>query len=132
MDMSRFVGLPWRDRGRGPDGFDCWGLLRHVYASCLGIDLPSHDGAYLSAADREALSGLIDTGLEDWREISPANAATFDGVLMTEAGVKRHIGIVAGPRLVLHIEPGANAVIQRADSLALRRRIAGYYRFDRR
>ena len=27
-DVNRYIGLMWRLGGRGPDAYDCWGLLR--------------------------------------------------------------------------------------------------------
>jgi hypothetical protein len=36
------IGKPWVAGGRGPDTFDCWGLLVHVYRELLGIELPAY------------------------------------------------------------------------------------------
>lgn len=34
------IGKPWVSGARGPDSFDCWGLLAWVYQTELGIILP--------------------------------------------------------------------------------------------
>lgn len=38
------IGKPWVSGARGPDAFDCWGLVWHVYRTVLGIELDVHPG----------------------------------------------------------------------------------------
>lgn len=37
---AALIGKPWRSGACGPDAFDCWNLVRFVYRTRLGIDLP--------------------------------------------------------------------------------------------
>lgn len=39
-DYSKYVGIPYRPRGRDVDGMDCWGLVWHVYVHLYNIELP--------------------------------------------------------------------------------------------
>lgn len=39
---ARYVGKPWVSGGRGPDSFDCWGLLHWVQRAEFGRELPSY------------------------------------------------------------------------------------------
>lgn len=127
MTFDRFVGLPWRDRGRDFSGVDCWGLVRLVYACLLGIDLPSHSGDYVTAADAQALQQLIAGSMGEWTTVIDG-VRRFDGVLMTRAGVIRHIGVVTDPGFMLHVDEGGASVIERYQSSRLSRRVAGFYR----
>lgn len=127
MDLSPFVGLPWADKGRTLDGCDCWGLVRLVYAG-HGVDLPSYSDLYATPADREAVSGLIAGHQLGWTEIPSRQERPLDLVLMTEAGIARHIGIVARPGLVLHMVPGRESVIEPYTTGKLSRRLAGFFR----
>lgn len=130
MDLSGYVGLPWRDGGRNLDGLDCYGLLALVYHSELCLDLPSY--TYPTAEDSRAIASLIDGELSPWHEI-PSGAETYlDAVLMLEAGLARHIGLVASPGYVLHMRPGFDSVIETYRGGKLRRRIAGFFRHEDR
>lgn len=40
---EKYIGLPFRHRGRGPDTYDCYGLLMALYKD-LGIDI--HEVTY--------------------------------------------------------------------------------------
>ena len=34
------IGCPWVAGGRGPDAFDCWGLVRWCWGRHFGIEVP--------------------------------------------------------------------------------------------
>lgn len=40
QDINQYVGLQWVAGARGPDSFDCWGLLRHVQAEYFDRSIP--------------------------------------------------------------------------------------------
>lgn len=71
---ARYVGVPYRSGGSTPDGFDCSGFVKYVYAQ-LGIDLP------------RTTSGIRSVGTV----VSRADARPGD--LIWSPG---HIGIYAG------------------------------------
>lgn len=127
--FDRFVGIPYLERGRTPAGCDCYGLLRLVLAELGGIDLPSFADLYVTAADRHAISCLIEGGLDQWDRIASGKEQIFDGVLMRRAREVRHIGVVVAPGLVLHVDHGETSRIERYRSPQLAPRIVGFYRF---
>lgn len=43
---NQYIGKPWVQGARGPDTFDCWGLLIHRYRH-YGVELPDVPGADL-------------------------------------------------------------------------------------
>lgn len=131
MNLSAYVGLPWSDGGRSRDGYDCFGLVRLVLAEQLGIELPSYSEAYVTASDREAVSTLIKGELGPWRSISAGWERPLDAVLMTEAGIPRHIGVVASTGYVLHMPPGRESVVEPYRFGKLRLRVAGFYRHEK-
>ncbi|KFC73190.1 putative Tail assembly protein [Bosea sp. LC85] len=129
--LDAYVGLPFAERGRSRAGLDCWGLVCLVYAEQLGLDLPRLDEAYVSTADRETLQQLVCEGRSAWIEVPADKAEIFDVVLMSNLGVP-HIGLVAGPRLVLHVEDGADATIEPLSGARLARRLRGFFRHESR
>ena len=38
--LERYIGAPWADNGTDDNGFDCWGLLVHVYRTFYDINIP--------------------------------------------------------------------------------------------
>jgi len=131
MRLKSYVGLPFAERGRSRMGVDCWGIACLVYDEQLGIALPHHAEDYVSTADRETLQRLIAEGRSCWREIQREAAREFDLVEIRNVGVP-HVGIVAGPGLMLHVEAGADSVIEPLSSPRIARRIRGYFRHESR
>lgn len=128
-EFDRFVGVPYVDKGRAPDGFDCWGCLRLVYRELRGIELPSYSGDYLTAADRRATAQLIAGHLGDWDEVAPGEERAFDGVLMREGRFPRHIGVITKPGMLLHVLEGETSRIEPYRYGRLKHRITGFYRY---
>jgi cell wall-associated NlpC family hydrolase len=126
--FDRFVGLPYRDKGRG-DEVDCWGLVVRVFAELRGITLPSYADSYESADDRAGLARLIGGELDPWDRIVAGEEQTFDCVLMQEAGFPRHIGVVVTPGLLLHVQRGETSCIERYRHGPLKHRVVGFYRY---
>lgn len=129
MNFDRYIGLPWIDHGGDFSGVDCWGLLRLVYRNELGIELPSYSEKYARDADRRDIAALIAGEREPWDEIAQGHEQTFDGVLMRDGNVARHIGIVARSGRVLHVEHRRPSLIENYRAGTLRPRIVGFFRY---
>ncbi|WP_205169122.1 NlpC/P60 family protein [Burkholderia sp. LMG 13014] len=85
-DINQYVGLRWAAGARGPDAFDCWGLLRHLQAEHFGISIPDVPGFGEAARDlyHERMSSHA------WEIVSfPFHGA---GVLM-RGGDDPHVGV---------------------------------------
>jgi cell wall-associated NlpC family hydrolase len=130
MDFSAYVGIPWEEHGRTTEACDCWGLLRAVYLNILGVELPSYSPHYATTRDRQAIAALVSSYRGDWREVRPGLERPLDAVLMTEAGVPMHIGLVVKPGHVLHIVRDGFSAIESYRAGKLSRRIAGFFRYE--
>jgi cell wall-associated NlpC family hydrolase len=94
------VGTPYRHGGNTPQsGFDCSGLIGHVYQSRAGVRTP-----------RTVLA------LSDWGAVVPASSArTGDLVVFTQGGSATHAGIYVGEGRFVHAPSTGGEV--RLDSL---------------
>lgn len=123
---SAYIGKPWAQGASGPDAYDCYGLVRAVYADVAGIDLPivDADGLRTLAAAR-AMRDYADYG--QWFE--PADVRELDVVQMGHARHPHHVGLWldADGGGVLHSVAGAGVVFQRTPQLALH----GWHRLNR-
>ena len=102
---TRYLGAPYVRAGSSPAGFDCSGLVRHVYAS-VGVALP-HNAAqqyrHGTAVTRDRLA--------------PGDLVFFDGL--------RHNGIYLGDGRFVHATQPGGVVIARLDNEWFRTRWVG-------
>lgn len=125
---TRFVGLPWADRGRDRAGCDCWGLVRLVYADVLGISLPTYVDDYPSTEELREIDELIRgaLGAGPWIEIT--DVREFDVVLFGVGRFDSHIGVMVDPRRMLHMMGRDAAKIEAIDTSVWSRRRRGVWR----
>lgn len=118
-----YLGKPWANGAAGPDAYDCWGLVRRVYAERYGLELPAVDvDAHAPLAVRHAFAA----GRAGWQAVDDRQEG--DVVLMGQARHPHHVGLwLAGG--VLHAVEGAGVVHQDLRSLAAHGwRLLGSYR----
>ncbi|PZR89637.1 MAG: phage tail protein [Stutzerimonas stutzeri] len=98
-----YIGLPYLNHGRDRAGCDCWGLVVLVYRECLGIELPSYAGDYVSTDERGEIAELI----AHHREVGPWQSVEdpreFDVAIFRRGPHASHAGIVVRPGSMLHV-----------------------------
>jgi cell wall-associated NlpC family hydrolase len=129
VNFDRFVGIPYLDKGRTAAGLDCWGLVQLVFQELRGVELPSYVDRYVTAADRKAISALIAGEIDPWRPIEKGQESMFDGVLIREGRIPRHIGLVTEPGRLLHVDVDQTSRIEPYRHGILASRVVGFYRF---
>jgi cell wall-associated NlpC family hydrolase len=122
---DRYVGLPWRKAGRGPDGFDCWGLVRWVVLQETGVELPLYDEGS-AAEESDEIAEFVRGELTRWRSVELADMRLYDIVVFR--GKPCHVGLYVGRARFLHVQKGCNAVLGRLDSPHWRPRLQGVVR----
>lgn len=125
IDVDDYIGLPFESGGRGP-AYDCYGLLRLVYAERLGIELPAHTG-YAETTTPETAE-MIQAGLVSWVPVE--SPEPWDAVLFVVRGAPNHIGLVVSPGFMLHTATGRDAAIESYQRPYWRSRIEGFYRWQ--
>ena len=132
FDVSKFVGLPWREHGRDFDGLDCWGLVYLIYLHELRIELPSYVDEYENTVDAKHLKKVYDQNMTAWSMLIHDQPRIFDVALMRVRGHPIHVGIYLEPGKMLHIEDGLNSVIEAYNGLQWQNRLIGFFRHERR
>lgn len=127
---TAYVGMPWCAMGRGTDGCDCWGLIHLVYREVLKIELPRLEGLYTTAEERADIAAIIrdEEAGGSWLRVEPGKEADFDVLVSHALGFQSHVGLVAGPGLMLHATSGQTSGIVRYREGRWRPRITGIYR----
>jgi len=112
------LGKPYRAGGRGPDAYDCVGLMLELERR-LGRTLPpwgSH-GRNLAAA------------LAYWEPVD--DPAPGDGILLESDDTPWHIGVVCAEGWMLHAHASCGVVKERYNAWPWQNRIRGFYRARR-
>jgi cell wall-associated NlpC family hydrolase len=125
---GHYVGKPFRDGGRGPDAYDCWGLVRAVYRDVLGIDLPAY--GEISAADllrvrREIAAGSVS---EPWHPVPVPRALDVCVMRLPTGRGHGHVGVMVDAGTVLHAEGRCGVAMEPVSAATIRGRVMGYWR----
>lgn len=131
MWWQKYIGRPFEEKGRGPNSFDCWGLVRWVYGYDHPdkIELPSYDECYKSTQDREKLSSVILTE-SNIKWFPTDGPKTFDVILLRMRGFPMHVGVVTKPFHMLHCSQGIGTVHERFDSMRWEKKVLGFFRYE--
>ena len=137
---SKWIGIPFADHGRGPDAFDCYGLVHAIYREQFGITLPDYADAYSDARDHASVAAAVQAGLQaGWATIDRVHETPRCGDLLVINVATRpwHCGLMVTPERFLHCptqqardsgrEIGSSCV-ERLDNAMFRNRIEGIYR----
>lgn len=88
------IGLPFRDRARGPESYDCYGLMLEMYRR-RGIVIDD----YRYSADRGERADLFINGLAKWQRCDIKPGATL---LFREGGIPGHVGVAIDDDRFIH------------------------------
>lgn len=125
---NKYLDVPFRERGRGRDGVDCWGLVRLVLGEQYDLEVPAYDDEYVTTSDNERLAGIVERERGGWAAISPEDVQPGDVVLLAIAGFPCHVGIVVGDGLMLNARQGVGVALESYERPYWNRRLRGFYR----
>jgi len=118
-NVSDLIGVPFQYGGRGPDTYDCYGLLRELMRRD-GTVIPD----YLSPTDAPRILAMFALGLSHWQQ-APCKPGT---ALLIQAGTFAHCGYVLDSMWFAHTwEKSGGVVKERLDDW--KHRIKGSYRY---
>ena len=119
--VERAVCVPFLDKGRDYDGFDCWGLVVCYYRDVLGTALPAYDD-YDTVRNHKALVRLFTSNAQEWRKVPDAVEGCV--ALIYRRGLPLHAGVAIcrGSR-ILHCEERVGTIHEPV----ARFRVEGFY-----
>ena len=88
------IGLPFKHRGRGPDAYDCYGLVLEIHER-QGIIL--FDTGYPDSQRDQAR--LVSGHLHRWRKIEPQSGAVL---LFRQGLIGNHVGVQIDDERFIH------------------------------
>ena len=126
---SKYIDVPYADRGRGPAGWDCWGLIYYLSRNYFGNHVPSYLDCYESARTQDSVSRAIVINAKAWQKIEIGEEEPGDVVVLTLAGYPIHAGLILESGYMLHCMEGRGTVRESYLVNAWRHRIEGLYRW---
>lgn len=95
MTWDRYIGLPYAEGARGPEAYDCYGLVAEVFRAAKGIVLPDwyQDAPGPQSASR-AISAALDGEVAGGRTQRVAEPQDYDIAIVGSQLRPHHVGIV--------------------------------------
>ena len=99
IDVTDLLGKPYVPHGRGPDGYDCYGLVIEVCRR-HGVELPDFD--YQSYSEEFILKHI--SSLQTSSHALKVDVLVEGAVILFEnsRGYKDHIGVYIGDNQIVH------------------------------
>jgi cell wall-associated NlpC family hydrolase len=129
MWWERYIGIPFKQKGRDLTGFDCWGLICDVYLTELSIKLPDYLNSYSDTSkDFVEISSIM--GSEKERIAFPVTSPkAFDVILLRMRGLPMHVGLVTRENFMIHCADGVGVSFEDYTSPRWKSRVMGFYRY---
>jgi cell wall-associated NlpC family hydrolase len=122
MDYADLIGTPFQWGGRGPDSYDCFGLVMMLFRVEQGIEVPDVARATCAA---EAAIVMRDNAWR-WTRIEASEKGCL--MFMRARGLGSHVGYCIGQGRFIHVwEDSGGVCVERISDW--RNRTVGFYRF---
>lgn len=119
--LDDLIGKPYRRGGRGPDAYDCFGLLIEVCRRS-NITLPNEPTGPTPEDNHRAFL----QGVDLFRKL-PQPQDKCMVLLSVDSKLCNHCGFVVQYPYFIHVLEKKCVVIERLDSLFWKSRVRGYY-----
>jgi sulfur carrier protein ThiS len=126
MDTTKYIGIPYKAKGRELDGLDCWGLVRLIYKDQYNIDLPSFVDNY-EINDDLRIQELLHQYREGWEASETPQEG--DVVLFRIFGNETHVGVVVDSTTFIHVREGSDCVLDSFTNTKWKNRVVGFYHY---
>lgn len=123
--MLEWWERPYKDHGRGPAAFDCWGLYREAYLRDFGLRLPDYGECYHTADDTHSVGSVLLRELAHWHRVTELQKGAL--IVLNVARRPFHCAYALDAHQMLHTLPGSGSVIEQIHSPRWVRRIEGIY-----
>lgn len=120
--IADLIGTPFEYGGRGPDTYDCYGLVKECWRRVHGIELPD----FKSPSDPGVQAALGVTQMFRWE---PCDRGAGVMAAIRIGGLTRHCGFLLDEDTMIHAWMFSGGVTIATLTDEWKRRITGYYRY---
>lgn len=126
-DLSIYLNIPFLDMGRDWKGCDCWGLVRLFLKNEFGVEVDSFANLFRDLKDIESIRLIAENEKKRWIKVE-GKKKVGDVVEIPLTPNNFHVGVIAAPGKILHIEKGGCSGLTDESSRMIKHRIKGYWR----
>ena len=129
--FTDLIGVPFKNKGRGMNGMDCYGLVKEVYKR-YGYDIPEYDAQYKDYTDMRKIDKIIKSNTKGypWKEIAEPKAPCLIAIRFgSPDGVVNHTAVYIGGGRFIHTREKIGVNIDRISNPAWRKVIVGFYEY---
>lgn len=126
---DRFLGKPYKHRGRDDYGYDCWGLGMAIYRF-INFELWDIEHAYDESWQWKDRSLFIENYHREWVKVR--DPRPFDGVLFkNKRGLAVHGGVMLNGNEFIHSCSGTGVIVSKITDKKWASRLDGFYRLKK-
>lgn len=130
---ASWVGLPYAELGRGPHGFDCWGLVAAVQREVFCRTVPRYDALTWPHGSPRSVTEAVgafarEEAAAQYDEVPDGSECEGDIVLLRMRGQPLHVGVVLGDGMMLHTDESEGSCVESYRGMLFGQRITGFYR----
>jgi cell wall-associated NlpC family hydrolase len=127
LGLDELIGVPFVRGARGPDAYDCWGLVRELYKREHGITPPD----YNDPQSAPLIAAMLGGGIELWKAVpfgTPGSVGLFRVMTRVSCESRLHVGYILRHDLFAHTwESSGGVTIERLTPW--KRRTVGCYSY---
>ena len=117
VEFCDLIGIPFEYGGRGPETFDCYGLLMEMHKR-IGIDITDYGSSSKGAEIIAMMMGKV----HEWKEIGPKPGCT----ILIKLPMSMHVGFLLPYNKFIHTTKSTGGVV--IEYLRIwERKVLGYY-----
>jgi len=125
MWTDGWIGIPYQELGRGPEGYDCLGLF-------VALQLARHGREICDPLCTVAVAARQKVAMEarrDWQKVTHADEG--DALLFKVRGLELHVGYALDQRLMLHTsQETQESILEDYTTRKWGDRLEGVYRYE--
>jgi hypothetical protein len=123
MNYADLIGIPFEYGGRGPEKYDCWGLLKVLMWENHQIDIPD----YKSSRHLALVERVMDANMHLWRPCAERPGSTL---LLRVLNYKAHVGYQIDPYRFIHTwEESGGVIIEPLHDWKRAKKVIGSYEY---
>lgn len=122
---QKYLAVPYKEFGRDLSGWDCWGCVKFLMETHLGIELPNIDRGRAILVEQQSQEQV-------WHEVD--KPLQWDVVCLwgptSNGRMLLHVGLMVDDSRLFHCERGCGTVCVPVHNPTVKDRLGKFYRHD--
>ena len=122
IEYQDLIGKPFKDGGRGPIFFDCWGLVKEAFKRA-GYNVPEY---LISAYQPELIQAQIFSDQVTWKKLDKPEKNCLVLMRIGKDALVNHCGFYLDNDKILHTREKTGVIVQDSTTPTMKAIIIGY------